>query len=152
MADSGPTTVYIEDIEVGQTARFEKRLDEDAVRAFAEISGDANPVHLDADYAASTRFGRPIVHGLLTASLISTVVGTRLPGMGSIYVSQTLRFRKPVYVGDVVRAEVTVREVHPQRRRVLLDTRCYVGETLVLEGEAVMLAPSREKAGQKVAG
>ncbi len=145
MSDTEMTTVYIEDIEEGQTASFEKRLDEAAVRAFAEISGDHNPVHLDADFAATTRFGRPIVHGMLTASLISTVVGTRLPGMGSIYVSQTLRFKRPVFVGDVVRAEVTVREVHRSRRRVVLDTRCYVGETLVLEGEAVMLAPSREK-------
>ncbi len=144
MSDVEMTTVYIEDIEVGQTASFEKRLDEAAVRAFAEISGDANPVHLDADFAATTRFGRPIVHGLLTASLVSTIVGTRLPGMGSIYVSQTLRFRRPVYVGDVVRAEATVREVHRARRRVVLDTRCFVGDTLVLEGEAVMLAPSRE--------
>ncbi len=144
MSDVEMTTVYIEDIEVGQTASFEKRLDEAAVRAFAEISGDANPVHLDADFAATTRFGRPIVHGLLTASLVSTIVGTRLPGMGSIYVSQTLRFRRPVYVGDVVRAEATVREVHRARCRVVLDTRCFVGDTLVLEGEAVMLAPSRE--------
>ncbi len=141
------TTVYIEDIEVGQSASVERTFDEAAVRAFAELSGDFNPIHLDADYAATTRFGRPIVHGLLTASLISTVVGTRLPGKGSIYVSQTLQFRAPVYLGDTVRAEAVVREVHAKRRRVALDTRCLVGETVVLKGEAVMLAPSRSEAG-----
>ena len=144
MSGQDITTVFIEDIQVGQSASFEKRLDEEAVRAFAEISGDFNPIHLDAEYAAGTRFGRPIVHGLLTASLISTVVGTRLPGKGSIYVSQTLKFIAPVYVGEVVRAQATVREVHLKRRRVVLDTRCLVEDREVLRGEAVMLAPSRQ--------
>ncbi len=143
MGEEEIVTVFIEDIEVGQSASVEKRLDAAAVRAFAEISGDFNPVHLDAVFAASTRFGRPIVHGMLTASLISTVVGTRLPGKGSIYVSQTLKFIAPVFVGDVVRAEAVVREVLARRRRVVLDTRCLVGEKAVLKGEAVMLAPSR---------
>ena len=143
MVEEGITTVFIEDIEVGQSASFEKRLDETTVRAFAEISGDFNPVHLDAEFAAGTRFGRPIVHGMLTASLISTVVGTRLPGRGSIYVSQTLKFIAPVYVGDVVRAQAVVREVMASRRRVVLDTRCMVADQVVLKGDAVMLAPSR---------
>ena len=128
-------------IEVGQRAAVERIFDESAVRAFAELSGDFNPVHLDAAFAANTRFGRPIVHGLLTASLISTVVGTRLPGQGSIYVSQSLRFRAPVFVGDTVRAEAEVREVHRERRRVVLDTRCLVGEKIVISGEAVMWIP-----------
>ncbi len=135
--------VCIEDIEVGMSACVERLLDEEAVRAFATLSGDVNPVHLDAEYAASTRFGRPIVHGLLTASLISTVVGTRLPGLGSIYVSQALRFRAPVFVGDLVRACARVEQVDRRRRRVVLQTRCLVGEKVVVDGEAVMLAPAR---------
>ncbi len=135
--------VCIEDIEVGMSACVERLLDEEAVRAFAALSGDVNPVHLDAEYAASTRFGMPIVHGLLTASLISTVVGTRLPGQGSIYVSQTLRFRAPVFVGDLVRACARVEQVDRRRRRVVLQTRCLVGEKVVVDGEAVMLAPAR---------
>ena len=131
----------LDDIAVGQKAFVERTFDADAVRAFAELSGDMNPVHLDADYAATTPFGRPIVHGLLTASLISTVVGTRLPGQGSIYVSQTLRFRAPVFVGDTVRAEAEVTEVRRDRRRVVLATRCLVGEKVVVTGEAVMWIP-----------
>ena len=132
-------------IEVGQKAAVERTFDEAAVRAFAELSGDFNPVHLDAAFAAKTRFGRPIVHGLLTASLISTVVGTRLPGQGSIYVSQSLRFRAPVFVGDTVRAEAEVREVHRERRRVVLDTRCLVEGKVVISGEAVMWVPPAEE-------
>ncbi len=138
---SDVTQANLEALEVGQTAFVERTLDEAAVRAFAELSGDFNPVHLDADFAATTRFGRPIVHGLLTASLISTVVGTRLPGLGSIYVSQSLRFRAPVHVGDTVRAEAEVTEVQRQRRRVVLSTRCLVGDKVVITGEAVMWVP-----------
>lgn len=134
----------LDEIEVGQKAFVERAFDEAAVRTFAELSGDFNPVHLDADFAAGTRFGKPIVHGLLTASLISTVVGTRLPGRGSIYVSQTLRFRAPVFVGDTVRAEAEVTEVHRERRRVALATRCLVGERVVITGEAVMWVPPEE--------
>ena len=134
----------LDEIAVGQKASVERTFDADAVRTFAELSGDVNPVHLDADYAATTRFGRPIVHGLLTASLISTVVGTRLPGQGSIYVSQTLRFRAPVFVGDTVRAEAEVTEVQRPRRRVVLATRCLVGEKVVITGEAVMWVPPEE--------
>ena len=137
----------LETLEVGQTAFVERTFDEAAVRAFAELSGDFNPVHLDADFAAATRFGRPIVHGLLTASLISTVVGTRLPGQGSIYVSQTLRFRAPVFVGDTVRAEAEVTEVRRERRRVVLSTRCLVGEKVVIAGEAVMWVPPPTEEG-----
>ncbi len=144
MGGEGITTVFIEDIEPGLSASVERTLDAAAVRAFAELCGDFNPVHLDPGFAAGTRFGKPIVHGLLTASLISTVVGTRLPGKGSIYVSQDLRFKAPVYVGETVRAEAVVREVHHARRRVVLDTRCMVGERVVITGEAVMLAPSRD--------
>ncbi len=136
--------VFIEDMEVGMTAALERVLDEAAVRTFAALTGDVNPVHLDADYAAATPFGRPIVHGMLTASLISAVLGTRLPGKGAIYVSQTVQFRAPVFVGDAVRAEVEITDIDRRRRRVTFATRCLVSDKVVLRGEAVLIAPSRE--------
>ena len=139
----GVAQVFIEDMEVGMRAALEKVLDEEAVRAFAALTGDVNPVHLDAEHAARTMFGRPIAHGMLTASLISAVLGTRLPGRGAIYVSQTLQFRAPVFVGDTVTAEVEITAIDRRRRRVSFATRCRVGEKEVLRGEAVLIAPSR---------
>ena len=139
------TTGYcIEDLAKGMTARFEKTLDEAAVNAFAELSGDVNPVHLDKAYAADTMFGRRIAHGMLTASLISTILGTKLPGPGSIYVSQSIRFRAPVFLGDHVVAEAEITAIDVRRRRVTLACRCLVGDKVVLDGEAVLIAPSRK--------
>ena len=138
--------VFIEDMEEGMSARLTRRLDEEAVRTFAALTGDVNPVHLDAAYAAETPFKRPIVHGMLTASLISAVLGTQLPGKGAIYVSQSIQFRAPVYVGDDVTAEVTVTAIDTRRRRVTFATRCLVGDKEVLRGEAVLIAPSRAQA------
>ena len=138
--------VFIEDMEEGMSARLTRRLDEEAVRTFAALTGDVNPVHLDATYAAETPFKRPIVHGMLTASLISAVLGTQLPGKGAIYVSQSIQFRAPVYVGDDVTAEVTVTAIDTRRRRVTFATRCLVGDKEVLRGEAVLIAPSRAQA------
>ncbi len=135
--------VFIEDMQEGMTAQLTRCLDEEAVRTFAALTGDTNPVHLDAAYAAGTPFQRPIVHGMLTASLISAVLGTQLPGKGAIYVSQTIQFRAPVHVGDEVTAEVTVTSIDQRRRRVTFATRCRVGEKEVLRGEAVLIAPSR---------
>ncbi len=142
--EGGVRQVFIEDMEVGMKAALERVLDETAVRTFAAITGDANPVHLDADYAATTMFARPIVHGMLTASLVSAVLGTRLPGKGAIYVSQTVQFRAPVYVGETVKAEVEITAIDHRRRRVTFATRCLVGEKEVLRGEAVLVAPSRK--------
>ena len=138
--------VFIEEMEEGMSARLTRRLDEEAVRTFAALTGDVNPVHLDAAYAAETPFKRPIVHGMLTASLISAVLGTQLPGKGAIYVSQSIQFRAPVYVGDDVTAEVTVTAINTRRRRVTFATRCLVGDKEVLRGEAVLIAPSRAQA------
>ncbi len=138
--------VFIEEMEEGMSARLTRRLDEEAVRTFAALTGDVNPVHLDAAYAAETPFKRPIVHGMLTASLISAVLGTQLPGKGAIYVSQSIQFRAPVYVGDDVTAEVTVTAIDTRRRRVTFATRCLVGDKEVLRGEAVLIAPSRAQA------
>ncbi len=135
--------VFIEDIEPGMRASLSRTFGEEEVEAFARITGDVNPAHLDDAFAATTVFGRRVVHGMLTASLISAVLGTRLPGKGAIYVSQSIQFRAPVFIGDTVTAEVEVTSVDARRRRVTLATRCLVNGKVVLRGEAVVLAPSR---------
>ncbi len=128
-------------LAVGARATFARTITEADVVKFAEATGDANPLHLDEAYARSTPFGGRIAHGLLTAGLISAVLASRLPGPGTIYVSQTLEFRAPVRPGDTVTAEVEVLEL-PSPRRVRLATRCRLADgTLVLTGEAVVVPP-----------
>jgi 3-hydroxybutyryl-CoA dehydratase len=113
------------------------------VIGFAEISGDRNPIHLSEHFAAKTQFGGRIAHGLYTASLISAVIGTRLPGPGAIYISQTLKFLAPVKIGDTVDAMVEVVELIEQKQRARLACACKVGATVVLEGEAIVKIPRR---------
>lgn len=121
------------------TARFLKTLTERDVFLFASASGDRNPVHLDEDYAQRTRFGSRIAHGMLSASVISAAIAARLPGPGSIYLSQDLQFRRPVKLGETVCATVTIKEVLANRRRVVLETRCEVDGLVVVEGTAVVM-------------
>ena len=135
--------IYIEDLEVGQFEEFTRTVTEDTIVAFADVSGDDNPVHLDADYAAGTMFGERIAHGMLSAGFISAVIGPRLPGPGAIYMSQQLRFRAPVKIGDVVTARCTVKDINTAKRRVTLETVCTVGDTAVIDGEALVMVPSR---------
>ena len=137
-------TICIEDIAIGMTRHVEKRIEDYDIRAFAEISTDHNPVHLEEAYAQETIFGGRIAHGMLTASLISAVIGEQLPGHGTIYLGQSLKFRAPVRPGDTVRAEVTVAEIDYAKRRVTLDCVCRVGDTTVLEGDALVLAPTKK--------
>jgi 3-hydroxybutyryl-CoA dehydratase len=137
---------YYEDLELGMEASLTKTVSAADILAFAEITGDWNPVHLDADYAAKTVFREPIAHGMLTAGYISAVFGSALPGPGAIYVSQTLNFRAPVKVGDEVVANVKVMELYPAKRRVRFDCVCGVAGKPVLEGEAVLLVPGRPAA------
>ena len=127
-------------LRVGDTASLSKVLSEQDVLTFAEITRDCNPVHVDEAFAAQTRFGRRIAHGMLTAGLISAVLGTQLPGPGSIYLSQSLKFRAPVYLGDTITAVVEVIAVRQDKPIVTLATTCknQKGET-VIEGEAVLL-------------
>jgi 3-hydroxybutyryl-CoA dehydratase len=133
-----------EDLEVDMEASFQKVVTEGDIVSFAEITGDKNPVHLDPDYAAKTIFKECIAHGMLTAGYISAVFGTELPGPGAIYVSQTLNFRAPVRVGDSVIAKVRLVELFPEKRRARFDTICYIdGGKTVLEGEAILMVPSR---------
>jgi 3-hydroxybutyryl-CoA dehydratase len=134
---------FIEDLEPGMTATFGKTITDADILMFAGISGDTNPVHLNEEFAAGTPFHGRIAHGMLTASLISTVLGTKLPGPGCIYVSQTMRFLAPVRSGDTVRAEVTLRTVDREKKRAIFDTACKVLGKNVLEGEAVLFVPRR---------
>ncbi|MFO1236178.1 MAG: MaoC family dehydratase [Alphaproteobacteria bacterium] len=137
-------TVYAEDIEIGQSASYARTVTEKDIALFGEATGDMNPVHFDEAYAATTPFKTRIAHGMLTAGYFSAVLGTKLPGAGSVYVAQTLAFKAPVRIGDAVTATCTV--TAKDRRRVTLACVATVGETVVAEGEAVLLAPARPKA------
>lgn len=135
--------LYFEDLSVGQSASFGKTITEADILLFAAVSGDTNPVHINAEFAAGTMFKERIAHGMLSAGLVSTVLGTRLPGPGTIYLSQTLKFKAPVKPGDTVTATVTVREVNVEKNRVILDTVCTVGGKTVIDGECLMMPPVR---------
>ncbi|MFN4100755.1 MAG: MaoC family dehydratase [Pararhodobacter sp.] len=137
-------TICVEDLEIGLTRHLNKVITDRDIELFAEVSTDHNPVHLDDAYARDTIFEGRIAHGMLTAGLISAVIGEQLPGHGTIYLGQSLKFLAPVRPGDRVLAEVTVREIDYAKRRVTLDCRCSVGNTTVLKGEALVLAPSRK--------
>ncbi len=134
---------FFEDLEVGMEASFAKTVSEADIIAFAEVTGDKNPVHLDAEYAAKTIFKEKIAHGMLTAGYISAVFGMEMPGPGAIYVSQTLNFRAPVREGDRVVAKVRVMELYPAKRRARFECTCSVDGKPVLEGEAVLMVPAR---------
>ncbi len=142
----------LEELRVGMTAVYSKTVTESDINLFCAISGDTNPLHLDYEYAKSTMFGGPIAHGMLSASFISTVIGTKLPGPGCVYISQNCRFRAPVRAGDTVRARATIEEIMPERRRVLLKTVCTVGETVVVDGDALVMLPERKGNGRANGG
>ncbi len=135
----------IEDITVGMNAEIGKTITDADIVMFAGVSTDVNAVHMDEEFGKSTMFGGRIAHGMLSASLISAVLGNRLPGPGVIYMSQSLRFRAPVRPGDTVRAKVTVKEVIAEKCRVVLDTVCTVGDKVVIDGEAMVMTTSRQK-------
>jgi 3-hydroxybutyryl-CoA dehydratase len=134
---------YLEDLSVGMSAIFSKTVTDADVVMFAGISGDTNPVHLDQHFAEQTMFGDRIAHGMLSASFVSTVFGTKLPGPGCIYVSQNLRFKAAVMVGDTVTARVTISEINSQKRRVVFDTVCSVGDKIVIDGDATLMVDSK---------
>lgn len=143
MLDNQPRgTIVIEDLEVGMMRSLQKEITDLDIELFAQISTDHNPVHLDDAYAMDTIFEGRIAHGMLTAGLISAVIGEQLPGHGTVYLGQSLKFLAPVRPGDMVTAEVEVVAIDYAKRRVTLDTRCLVGGKPVLKGEATVLAPS----------
>ena len=145
MLDNNPRgTICIEDIEMGMTRYIRKVITDRDIEQFAEISTDHNPVHLDDEYARDTIFEGRIAHGMLTAGLVSAVIGEQLPGHGTIYMSQNLKFLAPVRPGDLVHDEVKVVDMVIDKRRVKLDCRCEVNGKNVLVGEAIVLAPSRK--------
>lgn len=146
MAASDRLGLDFHEIALGMTATVENTVTEADILAFAEVTGDRNPVHLDEDFALQTPFQGRISHGMLTASYISAAFGMHLPGPGAIYVTQTLNFRRPVRIGDCIRTKVAVAELFPLKRRVRFECNCVndAGKT-VLEGEAVMMIPERRR-------
>ena len=134
---------YFEDLEEGMTDIFAKTITDADIITFAGISGDTNPVHLNHEFASETIFEGRIAHGMLSAGFISTIFGTIMPGRGSIYMSQNLKFTAPVRHGDLVRAIVEVVDITHAKKRVLFNTRCFVGDTMVVDGDALIMVPSR---------
>jgi 3-hydroxybutyryl-CoA dehydratase len=140
---ANPTGYSLEDLSVGMSATYEHIVTENDVVQFADISGDRNPVHLDEAYARTTRFKGRIVHGMLSASFLSTTIAARLPGPGTIYLTQNLSFRAPVRIGDKVEARVTVTDIIREKARVVLKTVCRVGDIVVIDGDALVMVPVR---------
>jgi len=138
--------MYFEDLVVGQQASAMRTVMETDLNDFADVSGDTNPIHLCEDFAAGTRFGQRIAHGMFTASLVSALLGTRLPGPGAVYLSQSLQFLGPMRIGDVVTVSVEVVELVPTRARARLHCECIVDGQAVLEGEAWVAVPRRDAA------
>ncbi|OSQ46494.1 dehydratase [Thalassospira sp. MCCC 1A01428] len=134
---------YLEDLEVGMEGSYAKTVTETDIILYAGVSGDSNPVHLNDEFAKTTMFEGRIAHGMLSAGFISTVLGTRLPGPGTIYLSQNLQFRAPVRIGDTVTATVKVREIIAAKKRIVLETTCTVGDRVVISGEATVMVPAR---------
>ncbi|UCV22237.1 MaoC family dehydratase [Ferribacterium limneticum] len=137
---------HIDQLQPGMSASIAKTVTEADIILFAGISTDVNPAHLDEEYAKTTMFGGRIAHGMLSAGFISAVLANHLPGAGTIYLSQTLKFKAPVRPGDTVRATVTVKEVNVAKNRVVLDTVCTVAGKVVIEGECQMMPPVRAAA------
>ncbi len=135
--------IFFEDMTIGRRESLQRVVTAEMIETFADISGDVNPLHLDDTYAATTRFGERIAHGALTASFISAVLGTKLPGIGAVYISQSIRFLAPVKIGDTVEAVAEVSHINPDKNRVTLKTECLVGDKKVVAGEAIVYVPNR---------
>ena len=145
MLDNLPRgTICIEDMEMGMSRYLQKVITDEDIQLFAQVTTDHNPVHLDDAYAQDTIFQGRIAHGMLTAGLISAVIGEQLPGHGAVYMSQNLKFLAPVRPGDLVRAQVTVVDIEFSKRRVKLDCECTIDDKKVLVGDATVMAPSRK--------
>nr|WP_321483775.1 MaoC family dehydratase [uncultured Cohaesibacter sp.] len=141
-----PQTIYYDDMKIGQKESLTHKVTESDISAFADLTGDHNPVHIDKAYGAASRFGSNIAHGIYTASLLSAIIGMRLPGPGSIYVSQNLQFKAPVHVGDTVTVTATVKDLQDKGRRVTLDCTAEVDGHIVMSGEGIVMAPKKPAA------
>lgn len=131
----------IHQIEIGMSACYSQTITDADVKSFAGISGDHNPVHISDEYAKGSRYKKRIAHGLMSASFFSALFGTRLPGTGCVYVSQSLKFKYPVYLGDTVNAIVTVKSIDTEKRKLVFSTICKVGKKTVISGEAEIYIP-----------
>ncbi|WP_445373515.1 MaoC family dehydratase [Photorhabdus tasmaniensis] len=131
----------LEDIKVGMSESYSQTITDSDIKIYAGISGDRNPVHMDEQYAKESRFGQRIAHGMLSSSFFSALFGMKLPGPGCVYVSQNLKFRKPVYIGDTVTVTIEVRDIDIKNRRVFFDTYCKVGKSKVIVGSAEIYIP-----------
>ena len=138
-------TKLIEDFSVGMESAIEKTVTIEDIKRFAEVSGDFNPVHLDEEFAKKTIFKGRIAHGFLTASFISTIIATELPGPGSIYLKQSLKFLAPVYIDEKILVKVRIIEINIEKSKVKLITECFKNKTLVLTGEAEILIQAKKK-------
>ena len=148
MSQSSISRYYFEDLTLGMEAHYVRRVTALDLDTFAALTGDRNPIHLDEDFAAQSIFKGRIAHGMLTATFISAILGTQLPGPGAIYISQSLNFRAPVRIGDEVTATARITELYPEKRRALLACDCSVAGKTVLEGDAVLLVPMREQSAK----
>jgi 3-hydroxybutyryl-CoA dehydratase len=148
---AGKGFIYFEDLSEGMSASFSRTVTESDIVLFAGVSGDMNPVHLDAEYAEKTVFKGRIAHGMLSAAFISTVLGTKLPGPGTVYLAQSLKFKAPVRIGDTVTATCEVVALDSEKKRATLRTVCTVGGKPVVEGEALVMVPARATSESKVA-
>lgn len=137
---------FIEDLTVGMSASYAKTITEADIVIFAGISGDNNPLHLNEEFASESVFKGRIAHGMLTAVFISTVLGTKLPGPGCVYLTQDVKFKAPVRPGDTVNTTVTITDIIAEKKRVVAQSVCKVGDKVVVEGNSMLLVPSREDA------
>ena len=135
---------FIEDLQLDQTDKIERKITEKDIDNFAKLTGDNNPVHTNLDFAKKTIFKQKVAHGFLSASLISTLIATKLPGPGSIYLSQNLKFLAPVFIDDLVRVKVTVKEIDHEKKKVKLQTECFKNEKKIISGEAIVLVNSKK--------
>ena len=135
---------FIEDLKLNQTDKIERKITEKDIDNFAKLTGDDNPVHTNLDFAKKTIFKQKVAHGFLSASLISTLIATKLPGPGSIYLSQNLKFLAPVFIDDLVIVKVTVQEIDHEKKKVKLQTECFKNEKKIISGEAIVLVNSKK--------
>lgn len=143
MAEIALGSIPIENIQPGMAISYSQTITDADIKAYAGLSGDHNPVHVSDDYASSSRFGKRIAHGLMSAGFFSALFGTRLPGPGCVYVAQSLQFKRPVYMNDTVVATVKVLSVDIGKSRVFFETICTVGAKVVIKGEAEIYIPSK---------
>lgn len=141
-------TRTIDEIQIGMLATYSHTVTDADVKAFAALTGDYNPLHLNDEFAANSKFGARIAHGMYLASFFPALMGNQITGPGSVYVSQNLRFKKPVYLGDTVVAEVSVSSINVAKRRVFFNTVCSVKECVVIEGEAEVFIPKSRRTNE----